>query len=123
MVDPELVARIGALRDATYSGEAWRHLDPSRDPLSGAGARLLGGRWNPPESFAVLYLGLALETVNAEFLRMASRQGRRVADFLPRRLCKYEVELDHLAVGQPVAAADLPVAGDARAGGVPLRVE
>jgi RES domain-containing protein len=96
MVDRELVARIDALPLANYSGDAWRHFDPSRDPLSGAGARLLGGRWNPPESFAVLYLGLELETVQAEFIRMARRQGRASGDFLPRKLCRYTIELDQL---------------------------
>ncbi|MGH2824591.1 MAG: RES domain-containing protein, partial [Thermoleophilaceae bacterium] len=35
----------------------------NRHPLSGAGARSLGGRWNPRESFATLYLALERETV------------------------------------------------------------
>lgn len=64
--------------------------------MSGEGARIAGGRWNPKRSFAVLYLGLEIRTVVAEFHRLASRQGVAVASFLPRVLYRYEVELNNL---------------------------
>lgn len=62
--------------------------------MSGAGARIQGGRWNPPNSFPVLYLALERATAAAEFYRRAQREGRPAADLLPRRLYRYRVELD-----------------------------
>lgn len=56
----------------------------------------MGGRWNPPESFATLYLALERETVAREFLRLAGRVGRAPDDFLPRRFYRYSVELSAL---------------------------
>lgn len=60
----------------------------------GAGARTTGGRWNPPNSFATLYLGVSVEVVQAEFLRLAEKAGRDPKDFLPRHLLHYEIELN-----------------------------
>jgi len=93
---PKLVAAIDQLDPAAYAGEAFRHQAAQYNPLSGAGARSLGGRWNPPESFATLYLAIERETVVAEFNRMAERSRRAPQDFLPRRLYRYEVRLDGL---------------------------
>jgi len=93
MVRPSIVALVDLLVPAAFQGAAYRHIDPTRDPLSGAGAPVNGGRWNPRESFAVLYLGLSPEVVHAEFERMASRAGRSVSDFLPRTLVTYEIAL------------------------------
>jgi RES domain-containing protein len=93
VVDAPTVARLDALLPERFDGEAFRHHDPSRNSLSGAGARTFGGRWNPPESFPVLYTGLTAEVVEAEFARMASLQGRRVGDFLPRTFVRYRVAL------------------------------
>lgn len=53
----------------------------------------MGGRWNPPASFAVLYLALEPQTVIAEFRRLATRQGLHPTAFLPRMLYEYEVRL------------------------------
>lgn len=93
MLDRKLLARVDALQPTALSTEAFRHIAKDRHPLSGAGARLQGGRWNPPESFSTLYLGLAQATVVAEFYRMAGRQGRAPEDFLPRQMHRYEVTL------------------------------
>jgi RES domain-containing protein len=90
---PELVAAIDQLEPAAYSGHAFRHQAAQYNPLSGAGARSLGGRWNPPESFATLYLAVERETAVAEFNRMAARSNRTPQDFLPRRLYRYELSL------------------------------
>lgn len=90
---PHLVAAVDGLPQRRYDGIAFRHLPPEHDPLSGAGARTLGGRWNPPESFAVLYLGLDRDTVIDEFKRHVKRQRRRPEDVLPRLFVEYEVAL------------------------------
>jgi RES domain-containing protein len=54
---------------------------------------MVGGRWNPRRSFAVLYLGTAIETVVAEFHRLAAKQLLAPVSFLPRTLYSYDVEL------------------------------
>jgi len=93
VVSEALVARVDRLDRVSFQGTAYRRIEPTRDPLSGAGARITGGRWNPPESFSVLYLGLDTDVVTAEFQRLAARQARALADFLPRRLYTYAVQL------------------------------
>jgi RES domain-containing protein len=93
MPDGRLLAAIDALEPLALATEAFRHVAHDRHPLSGAGARLHGGRWNPPESFSTLYLALARDTTIAEFNRLAARQGRSPEDFLPRRMYRYEVVL------------------------------
>jgi RES domain-containing protein len=40
----------------SLSTTAVRHLSPKHNPGSGEGARINGGRFNPPESFPTLYL-------------------------------------------------------------------
>lgn len=94
MPSPDLVARIEALGSIGFEGEAYRHLGPSYAPLSGQGARIQGGRWNPPDSFPTLYLALDEPTVVAEFYRAAQRQNRPPEDLAPRKLYRYEVRLD-----------------------------
>jgi len=93
---PGLAGRVARLPVVRFEGEAFRHLPPSYDPLSGRGARIHGGRWNPPDSFPVLYLGLDRRTVVDEFHRLARRQRRDPADFLPRVFYRYELLLREL---------------------------
>lgn len=52
MVDGNRLARA---RLSEFVGEGFRHLSPPRS-LSGEGARLHGGRFNPSGSFPVLYV-------------------------------------------------------------------
>jgi len=75
----------------------------------------MGGRFNPPHSFPVLYLCLTRPCVVAELSRQADRQGLAASDLLPRELWEFRVELEKVldltdaaildAVG--LAAADL----------------
>ena len=62
-------------------------------PLSGEGARLFGGRFNPPRSFAVIYLCTTPACAAAELTRQAHQQGLDTADLLPRRLWRVEGRL------------------------------
>jgi RES domain-containing protein len=100
MPSPHLVDAIDRLDPVPYRGEAYRHLAPRWHPLSGGGARIQGGRWNPPESFATLYLALE--------------------DFVPRRLYRYRLDLQAILdlTGErdrlPQALAELDLQGSDR---------
>jgi RES domain-containing protein len=89
----ELVARVDSLGSTDLDTVAFRHVSVGSDPRSGTGARIHGGRWNPPNSFATLYLALDVETVILEFRRAARRQGLAPEDFLPRELVRLDVRL------------------------------
>jgi RES domain-containing protein len=91
--DANLVGLVDAIPPVRWQGSAWRHVAIGRPALSGEGARLMGGRWNPSRSFAVLYLGTTTETVVAEFHRLAARQLLAPGSFLPRTLYTYDVDL------------------------------
>lgn len=93
MPSSHLVDALDRLEPIAYGGDVFRHVAAGRHPLSGAGARSLGGRWNPPQSFATLYLADRKSTVEAEFQRMAHRQGLDPSQFLPRRIYRLAVEL------------------------------
>ncbi len=93
MPDPDVVERLDQLPRRTLQAVAYRHVSEGRQPLSGEGARIQGGRYNPPESFPTLYVGMSEGTVAAEFRRLAMRSGRSTADFLPRQLYQIEVKL------------------------------
>jgi RES domain-containing protein len=93
MPSAHLVDAVDQLDPVPYAGDLFRHVAAGRHPLSGAGARSLGGRWNPRDSFATLYLADEKATVEAEFRRMADRQGLDPTEFLPRRLYRIAVEL------------------------------
>jgi RES domain-containing protein len=94
------VADLSALVDIVdeqspipFAGPAFRHVARGRDPRSATGARVHGGRWNPPETFPALYLGLEVETVIDEFHRLAHRQALPPEAFLPRELHRFDVRL------------------------------
>jgi len=92
-LDPDLIREVDARPRAAFAGAAFGHLGPHHPPTSGEGARIRGGRWNRPESFPSLYLGLSAGTVAAEFYRLAEHQGMPAENLLPRRLQEYAVDL------------------------------
>ena len=88
--DEELLARATTVQ---LQGLAYRNQPPGFDPRSGAGARRRGGRFNPPNSFPVLYLALTPDTAAAELHRAAEGMGLPVSAVLPRELFRYDVDL------------------------------
>lgn len=94
MTSPSTLAdRISSAVRASYVGTGFRQQAPRYDPRSGAGARLNGGRFNPPDSFPVLYLCSTAACAVAELRRAAERHPIGVSGFLPRTLYRYEIEL------------------------------
>ena len=92
------------------------------DPLSGEGARIRGGRFNPPDSYPVLYLCTTRPCAVAELHQLGQRQMIGVEGLLPRVLYRYEISLDevldltssatlgHLGItAQQVTGADLAI--------------
>lgn len=82
----------------------WRmiRIPYQRDPLSGEGARLYGGRWNP-KGMTALYLGVSHDSAIAEYYRGLPKPGT---------LVPYSVRSD--AIADLTDSAD-PVIADALA--------
>jgi RES domain-containing protein len=89
--DPRALTRVTG---SVLSAVAYRNQARGFDPRSGDGARRLGGRFNPPHSFPVLYLCLTRPCVAAELTRQAERQNIRVEDLLPRELYAISADLE-----------------------------
>lgn len=85
---------LGQVPGASLSVVAYRNQAKGFDPRSGDGARRLGGRFNPPHSFPVLYLCLTQPCVVAELTRQAERQRLNVDALLPRELFEISADLD-----------------------------
>lgn len=87
-------AAIAAASPVSYRGRAYRHQAPGYDPLIGEGARINGGRFNPPDSFPVLYLCQTRACTVAELQRLGQRNVIGVAGLLPRVLYEYDIDLE-----------------------------
>lgn len=72
-----------------FKGKLYRALNPihAREPLSGEGARLYGGRFNP-RGVPALYLSLSIMT--------ALREANQVGSFQPTTLVCYDAEIQSL---------------------------
>ncbi len=92
----ELIEAADQLPRSTIATRVVRHIAPGYLPLSGEGARVHGGRWNPPDSFAVLYTSSDCATMVSALDRAAQRQGLRAVDLLPRDEVIYAVELQRV---------------------------
>ena len=87
---------LGRLSGSALDAVAYRNQSSGFDPRSSDGARRLGGRFNPPHSFPVLYLCTSRPCVVAELTRQAERQSLSVEDLLPRELWEITVALNKL---------------------------
>ena len=83
MARRDIYSRLDAWKAASCTGKVYRHSVPHSPArtLSGEGARVNGGRWNPPDSFPTVYSSEEPATVVAEFLRSVdpSRDVRSLA--------------------------------------------
>jgi RES domain-containing protein len=91
--DRDLVRALDRVVPIGWRGTVLRHHAPRYGALDGEGARANGGRWNPPQSFPVVYTALDRATVDRELERLARRSGLNVESLLPRRLSRIDVEL------------------------------
>ena len=66
------------------------------NPMGGEGARRFGGRFNPPQSYPVVYLCTTVECAAAELLRQAKGQGLALEALLPREFWRIEGELSRV---------------------------
>lgn len=86
-------SRIATAPRVAHAGTAYRNQSPRYDPRSGEGARLHGGRFNPPGSFPTLYLCESRPCAVAELARQGTRHVVGVEGLLPRVLYRYELDL------------------------------
>jgi RES domain-containing protein len=82
-----------------YRGTLYRALNPiyAREPLSGGGAAMYGGRFNPKGTPA-LYASLGVLT--------ALRETNQVGDLQPTILVSYRAEIDRVFDGRDESALD-----------------
>lgn len=80
-----------------YEGKLYRALNPvfAREPLSGRGAELYGGRFNP-RGVAALYLSLSVST--------ALREANQVGNLQPTTLVSYDGEIEAIFDGRDETA-------------------
>jgi RES domain-containing protein len=80
-----------------YEGKLYRALNPlhAREPLSGHGAKLYGGRFNP-KGMPALYTSLSVIT--------ALREANQVGDLQPTTLVSYHAEIDSVFDGRDEGA-------------------
>jgi RES domain-containing protein len=72
-----------------YHGRLYRALNPiyAREPLSGRGAELYGGRFNP-KGVSALYASLSVMT--------ALREANQAGNLQPTTLVSYDAEIEHV---------------------------
>lgn len=72
------------MHHVTRAGRYIRVADPGwRDPLSGDHSRRGGGRWNPPQAFAVVYLNGSTDVARAQVRHKLEPRGIRPEDLDP----------------------------------------
>lgn len=72
------------MRHVRRGGRYLRVADPGwHDPLSGDYARERGGRWNPPDSFGVVYLNATVDVARAQVRHKLEPRGIQPEDLDP----------------------------------------
>jgi RES domain-containing protein len=98
VLDEELVQRVDQLGSSSWSGSTYRYTAERRDPMSGAGARLFGGRWNPKDIFATIYLATPLLACLGEVRRTAATQNTPVEEMLSVPYLLHTINVDGVKV-------------------------
>lgn len=82
-----------------YQGKLYRALNPiyAREPLSGRGAELYGGRFNP-KGTAALYLATSFQT--------AIREANQVGDLQPTTVVSYDADIENVFDGRDPVELD-----------------
>ena len=107
---------------APFAGEAFRAASVAYanrdDLLTGLGAKLAGGRWNPAGSFATVYASTTAEVAISEYLAHQRYFGFLDSDALPCTLVGLEVHLQNVLdltrgeVRKSMAVSDARMVGD-----------
>ncbi|WEG08921.1 RES domain-containing protein [Microbacterium horticulturae] len=97
-LDEELVQHVDQLGSAGWTSTTHRYTAARRDPLSGAGARLFGGRWNPKDIFATIYLAQPLAACLGEVERTAKSQSTTPDVLLRASYTLHEINVTNLPV-------------------------
>jgi RES domain-containing protein len=92
--DPELVQRVDGITPTSTAQRLYRLMSARYPATSGEGARTLGGRWKPPDSFPTLYLASTLDTAVAEVRRAFAAQGRALEEAVGLVVYEFDVELN-----------------------------
>jgi RES domain-containing protein len=97
-IDEQLLDAVNAIGTTPWSGECFRYTTARRDPLSGEGARLHGGRWNPPDLFPVIYLAVPEAACMHELAKAASDNHLDVATQLQVPYKLHTLRVDDIPV-------------------------
>lgn len=94
MPDRDLARKIAIVELASIDAAIWRHVSPREQskPDSGDGAIGSGGRFNPPDSFPVVYGSLSRAGAGAEFRVLARRHRMEIDHLLPRHLYRFRIK-------------------------------
>lgn len=97
-MDEQLLDAVDSIGPARWSGTAFRYTTARREPLSGEGARLFGGRWNPPDLFPVVYLAVPEGACMRELERAATDNHVDVATQLRVPYMLHTIRVDDIRV-------------------------
>lgn len=97
-LDENLVERLDELDRLQVSGEYHRYTGARRDPLSGAGARANGGRWNPRGIYPTIYLATPRASCAGEVRRAAEALGTTPDVMLQAPYLLHTVHVANIAV-------------------------
>jgi RES domain-containing protein len=113
-LNEELVERVDQLGSTPISMRMYRHTSRNRDPLSGGGARISGGRWNP-RGVPTIYLAQPHSTAVAELRHLAEVTGVSYESLVHAGRMIHTVEVKELRVldlRDAVRLADVGLSAD-----------